>query len=87
MVPIPIIIDTGLGSASDATFATEMGMDAVFPDTAIAEAKDPLQMAQAMKLAVQSGRAAFLAGRVQRTLHTPAEENTGDTMAPAIKGA
>ena len=87
MVSVPIIIDTGRGSPSDANLAMELGVDAVFADGAIAAAKDPILMAQAMKLAVQSGRAAFQAGGMHHAQPAPTAETTPDTMAPANKGA
>ena len=61
---VPVLVDAGVGTASDAAVAMELGCDGVLMNTAIAEAKDPLLMAHAMKLAVQSGRAAYLAGRM-----------------------
>ncbi|WP_420428421.1 sulfur carrier protein ThiS [Algiphilus sp.] len=63
---VPILVDAGVGTASDAAVAMELGCDGVLMNTAIAEAKDPLGMAHAMKLGVQAGRAAFLAGRMPR---------------------
>jgi thiazole synthase len=61
---VPVLVDAGVGTASDATIAMELGCDGVLMNTAIAEAKDPIRMAVAMKLAVQSGRQAYLAGRM-----------------------
>jgi thiazole synthase len=69
---VPIIVDAGVGTASDATIAMELGCDAVLMNTAIAEAKDPILMARAMKLAVESGRQAYLAGRIPRKLYASA---------------
>lgn len=63
---VPIIVDAGVGTASDAAIAMELGCDGVLMNTAIAGAKDPVLMAHAMKLAVQAGRAAFKAGRIPR---------------------
>lgn len=63
---VPIIVDAGVGTASDAAIAMELGCDGVLMNTAIAGAKDPIRMARAMKLAVQAGRDAFLAGRIPR---------------------
>ncbi|MDQ3288383.1 MAG: thiazole synthase [Pseudomonadota bacterium] len=63
---VPIIVDAGVGTASDAAIAMELGCDGVLMNTAIAGAKDPLLMAHAMKLAVEAGRAAFRAGRIPR---------------------
>ena len=63
---LPLIIDAGLGSASDASIAMEMGCDGVLINTAIAKAKKPYQMAEAMKLAVIAGRKSFLSGRIKK---------------------
>lgn len=63
---LPVIVDAGVGTASDAAIAMELGVDGVLMNTAIAEAKDPVQMAEAMKLAIQAGRLAFLAGRMAK---------------------
>jgi thiazole synthase len=63
---VPVIVDAGVGTASDAAIAMELGCDAVLMNTAIAAAQDPVRMARAMKLAVQAGREAFLAGRMPR---------------------
>ena len=62
---VPVLVDAGVGTASDAAVAMELGVDGVLMNTAIAEAKDPIRMARAMKLAVESGREAYLAGRMQ----------------------
>jgi thiazole synthase len=63
---VPVIVDAGVGTASDAAIAMELGCDGVLMNTAIAGAKDPVLMAHAMKLAVEAGRAAFRAGRIPR---------------------
>ncbi|HEY4345826.1 MAG TPA: thiazole synthase [Parvibaculum sp.] len=63
---VPVIVDAGVGTASDAAIAMELGCDGVLMNTAIAEAKHPLQMARAMKLAVEAGRLAYLAGRMAK---------------------
>ena len=63
---VPVLVDAGVGTASDASVAMELGCDGVLMNTAIAEAKDPVMMARAMKLAVESGRLAYLAGRMQK---------------------
>jgi thiazole synthase len=68
-VSCPVIVDAGVGTASDAAFAMELGMDAVLLQTAVYGAQDPLKMASAMKLAVQSGRLAFEAGRMPKKLY------------------
>ena len=65
----PIIVDAGVGTASDATIAMELGCDGVLMNTAIAEAKNPILMASAMKKAIESGREAYLAGRMQKRLY------------------
>jgi len=69
---VPIILDAGVGTASDATIAMELGADGVLMNTAIAEAQDPIAMAEAMKLAVQSGRLAYRAGRMGRRMYASA---------------
>ncbi len=61
---VPVLVDAGVGTASDAAVALELGCDGVLMNTAIAEAKDPIRMARAMKLAVESGRLAYLSGRM-----------------------
>ena len=61
---VPVLVDAGVGTASDAAIAMELGCDGVLMNTAIAEAKDPVRMARAMKLAVEAGREAYLAGRM-----------------------
>jgi len=63
---VPVIVDAGVGTASDATIAMELGCDGVLVNTAIAESKDPILMAESMKNAVISGRQAFKAGRMQK---------------------
>lgn len=63
---VPVLVDAGVGTASDACIAMELGCDAVLLNTAIAEARNPLLMAQAMRLAVEAGRAAYLAGRMEK---------------------
>ena len=67
-----IIVDAGVGTASDAAIAMELGADAILMNTAIAEANDARQMAEAMKLAVQAGRLAYLAGRMPKRLYASA---------------
>ena len=69
---IPVIVDAGVGTASDAAVAMELGADAVLMNTAIAGAQDPVAMAEAMKLAVQAGRLAYLAGRIPRKMYAAA---------------
>ena len=69
---VPIIVDAGVGTASDAAIAMELGCHGVLMNTAIAQAKDPVRMARAMKLAVEAGRDAFLAGRIPRKRYASA---------------
>jgi thiazole synthase len=69
---VPVIVDAGVGTASDAAEAMELGCDGVLMNTAIAGAKDPIAMARAMKLGIEAGRIAFLAGRIERKLYATA---------------
>jgi thiazole synthase len=69
---VPVIVDAGVGTASDAALAMELGADAVLMNTAIAGADDPVAMAEAMKLAVRAGRLAFLAGRIPKKAYATA---------------
>jgi thiazole synthase len=71
-VSVPVIVDAGVGTASDAAIAMELGCDGVLMNTAIAGARDPVRMARAMRLAVEAGREAFLAGRIPRKLFATA---------------
>ncbi len=71
-VKVPVIVDAGVGTASDAAIAMELGCDGVLMNTGIAGAKDPIAMAEAMKLAVIAGRLAFKAGRIPRKLYATA---------------
>jgi thiazole synthase len=69
---VPVIVDAGVGTASDASLAMELGADAVLMNTAIAGAQDPVAMAEAMRLAVRAGRLAYLAGRIPRRMYATA---------------
>jgi thiazole synthase len=69
---VPVIVDAGVGTASDASLAMELGADGVLMNTAIAGAQDPVAMAEAMKLAVRAGRLAHLAGRIPRKMYANA---------------
>ena len=69
---VPVIVDAGVGTASDAALAMELGADGVLMNTAIAGARDPVAMAEAMKLAVKAGRLAFLAGRIPKKMYATA---------------
>ncbi len=79
----PVIVDAGVGTASDVTVAMELGVDGVLLNTGIAHAKDPLRMARAMRLAAESGRAAYLAGRIPKKLYATASSPTEGTIAGA----
>jgi thiazole synthase len=75
-----IIVDAGVGTASDAAIAMELGADAVLMNTAIAEAADAEKMAKAMKLAIEAGRLAYQAGRMQKRLYASASSPIGNTI-------
>jgi thiazole synthase len=77
---IPVIVDAGVGTASDAAAAMEMGCTAVLMNTAIAGAEDPLRMAHAMKLGVEAGREAYLAGRIPKKLYATASSPLSDLI-------
>lgn len=75
---VPVIVDAGVGTASDAAVAMELGADAVLMNTAIASAKDPLKMAYAMRYAVEAGRLAHFAGRIPKKLYATASSPIKD---------
>jgi thiazole synthase len=77
---VPVIVDAGVGTASDAAEAMEIGCDAVLINTAIAGAEDPLLMAEAMRLGVEAGRMAFKAGRIPRKLYATASSPLAGMM-------
>ncbi len=77
---VPVLVDAGVGTASDAAIAMELGCDGVLMNTAIAGARDPLLMAHAMKLAIQAGRAAFRAGRIPRKRYASASSPIDGTI-------
>ena len=77
---VPIIVDAGVGTASDAAIAMELGCEGVLMNTAIAEAKNPILMASAMRKAVESGREAYLAGRMPRRLYASASSPIDGTF-------
>jgi thiazole synthase len=79
-VEVPVIVDAGVGTASDAAVAMELGCTAVLMNTGIAAAKDPVLMAQAMREAVSAGRKAFLAGRMQRKAYATASSPLEGTI-------
>ena len=80
-VTIPVIVDAGVGTASDAAVAMELGADGVLMNTAIAGARDPVKMARAMKLAVEAGRLAFEAGRIAKKPYATASSPTSGLVA------
>jgi thiazole synthase len=81
---VPVLVDAGVGTASDASIAMELGCDGVLMNTAIAEAKDPVKMATAMKLAVESGRLAYLAGRMEKRQYGAASSPETGNITPAL---
>lgn len=78
---VPVIVDAGVGTASDATIAMELGVDALLMNTGIAASNDPVRMARAMKAAVEAGRDAFLAGRMPKRLYASASSPMQDLIA------
>ena len=78
-----MIVDAGVGTASDAAVAMELGADGVLMNTAIALADEPVRMARAMALAVEAGREAYLAGRIPRKLYAQASSPMEGRIAPA----
>lgn len=83
---IPVIVDAGVGTASDAAIAMELGVDALLMNTGIAAARDPVSMAEAMKHAVIAGRRAFLAGRMEKRLYANASSPMRDLISSAERG-
>ncbi len=88
-VGVPVLVDAGVGTASDAAIAMELGCDGVLMNTAIAAARDPVLMAQAMKKGVEAGREAFLAGRMPKKLYSaaPSSPTEGTIAASHPKAA
>lgn len=80
---VPVLVDAGVGTASDAAIAMELGCDGVLMNTALAEAKDPVRMAKAMKLAVEAGRLAYQAGRMEKRRYGVASSPGQGVMQPA----
>jgi thiazole synthase len=78
---VPVIVDAGVGTASDAAIAMELGVDALLMNTGVARARDPVLMADAMKHAVIAGREAFLAGRMSKQLYAAASSPMGDLIS------
>ena len=81
-VSVPVIVDAGVGAASDAAIALELGCDAVLMNTGVAAAQQPVLMAEAMRLAVEAGRKSFLAGRMAKRLYAHASSPTEQLLAP-----
>jgi len=77
----PVIVDAGVGTASDVTVAMELGVDGVLLNTGIAHAQNPMDMARAMRMAAESGRLAYLAGRIPKKLYATASSPTEGTIA------
>jgi thiazole synthase len=81
---VPVLVDAGVGTASDAAIAMELGCDGVLMNTAIAAANDPVLMGSAMKKAVEAGREAYLAGRMAKKLYSAAPSSpTSGVIGPA----
>ena len=75
---MPVIVDAGVGTASDACVTMEQGVDGILMNTAIAQAEDPVRMARAMRMGVDAGRLAYLAGRMERReIAVPSSPTTG----------
>jgi len=83
----PVIVDAGVGTASDVTIAMELGADGVLLNTGVAGAKDPIGMARAMSHAVQAGRLAYLSGRIPKKLYATASSPTEGVIAPTARSA
>ena len=79
--PFPVIVDAGVGAASDVSIAMELGADGVLLNTAIAHAKDPVLMAHAMRHATIAGRQSYLAGRIAKKLHATASSPWEGTIS------
>jgi len=77
-IKVPVIVDAGVGTASDAAIAMELGCDGVLMNTAVAAARDPVMMARAMQKAVEAGREAFLAGRMPKKLYAAAPSSPSE---------
>jgi len=86
-VKVPVLVDAGVGTASDAAIAMELGCDGVLMNTAIAAAKDPVMMARAMRKGVEAGREAFLAGRMPKKLYSASPSSPVEGTIAASKAA
>jgi len=80
---VPVIVDAGVGTASDAAISMELGCHGVLMNTAIAKAQNPILMAQAMKKAIEAGREAFLAGRMPKKLYSASPSSPSAGLLPA----
>ncbi len=80
MVSVPVIVDAGVGTASDVAIAMELGCDGVLLNSAVAGARDPVKMARAMRLAIEAGRLAYEAGRIPRRLYARASSPMEDLI-------
>ena len=85
-VQLPVIVDAGVGTASDAAIAMELGCDGVLMNTAVAAAQDPVRMARAMQMAVAAGREAFLAGRMPKKLYSAAPSSPAEGKIAPSRG-
>ena len=81
---VPVIVDAGVGTATDATVAMELGCAAVLMNTAIAKAQDPIMMARAMKAGVEAGRLARLAGRMPRKYYAATPSSPTEGLLPSV---
>jgi thiazole synthase len=86
MVDVPVIVDAGVGTASDTAVAMELGVDGVLMNTAVAEAQHPVAMARAMRLAAEAGRLAYRAGRIPRKLYAQASSPEEGIIEPKRNG-
>ncbi|WP_323018223.1 thiazole synthase [Castellaniella sp.] len=84
---VPVLVDAGVGTASDAAIAMELGCDAILMNTAIAGARDPIRMARAMRLGVEAGREAYLAGRVKRKYYDADPSSPAEGLLPSTRAA
>jgi len=82
---VPVIVDAGVGTASDAAIAMELGCDGVLMNTAIAGARDPIMMATAMKFGVHAGRLAWQAGRMPKRLYSAIASSPTEGLLPSVK--
>jgi thiazole synthase len=81
---VPVIVDAGVGTASDAAMAMELGAEGVLMNTAVAEAQDPVMMAKAMKLAIEAGRLAYLSGRMAKKFSASASSPASGQLSPLV---